>query len=228
MSLKKPTFEECLPIIDKIIASRRYRWHLDSMPAISFEDIAQIIRRHIWLKWKQLDLTKGTVEQWVMRVANNQIFNELRNRYGNYVKPCNRCVLAEGNDNCRLFSIQDDKKCPLLKKWTETKKDSYAVNMPLPMEYHSNEVNNQPVESLDVDATGKIIHAKMKELLSPAQFVIYKALYIDHLSEESTAKIISVTAKPNTAVYNTIRKTKKIIIDTVRDVLYKGEIDFIK
>jgi len=66
----------------------------------------------------------------------------------------------------------------------------------------------------------------MQEILTKPQFIIYKALYIDHFSEEQAAKIIS--SKPNTAIYNSIRETKKIIIEKVKEVLYSGEIDFIK
>lgn len=95
------------------------------------------------------------------------------------------------------------------------------------MASHEQEVFNTPNTSLDIDATGKLIHTKMVSLLSISEYFIYKSLYIDHISENQLAKKMT-NNKPNTAALNTIRETKKVIIAKVKELLYTDQIDYIQ
>ena len=49
---KKIRFEDRIDIINEELAKRKGRWFLDSVPWIDYDDVAQIIRIHIYQKWK--------------------------------------------------------------------------------------------------------------------------------------------------------------------------------
>jgi len=75
---KKIQYEDKIDIINEEIRKRKNKWFLDSMPWISFEDVEQIIRLHIYQKWDKWD-QKRDLKPWINKIITNQFKNILRN-----------------------------------------------------------------------------------------------------------------------------------------------------
>ena len=96
------------------------------------------------------------------------------------------------------------------------------------MENHHNEGENRMYENpQDIESAAIKIHHYMQGILKPMEWKIYKALFIDELSEEDAAKLINyrTTEKGRFAGYRQLKKLKKIIIAKVSVALKSDKID---
>jgi hypothetical protein len=228
----KPTFEESLETIDKEIRKRKNKWNLTAVPSLDFDDVSQIIRTHIYLKW-HLYNPKYPLAPWVNTVISAQIKNLLRNNYFNFVSPCKSCAGNEGDGPdgeglCSVY-IKQCAKCPIFAKWEKSKKQAYNVKLPVSLENHTQEVFDRPLDNVDVPKIAKLIHIKIEKFLKPPEFLIYKFLYIENKSEEEVAALMGykTTEKGRAAGYKTIREAKKTIVLRVRKLIADGEIELI-
>ena len=227
VQLNGPRFEDNIEFIDTEIAKRRNLWNLTSVQWMDFDDVAQIIRIHIYEKWKLYDPAKP-LAPWLNKVIAHQIKNIIRNIYGNYVRPCLKCCAAEGENLCKIYSVQCS-DCPLYLAWEKSKKRAYEVKMPLPID---NFLNDQDVgyhDEQNIDVVAKAIHAKMQKVLKPSEWMVYKMLFIDNLPEEQVAvkmgyKSNETNRKPG---YKQLRNVRKAIIDKVKRALADDEIDIL-
>ena len=73
------------------------------------------------------------------------------------------------------------------------------------------------------------LNTKMKEILKPAEWKIYKALYIDNLSEEKAATLMGYKTNEKNRVpgYKQIKNVKKSIIVKVKKIIASGEIEIL-
>ncbi len=223
----KPSFEESIPLIDKEIEKRKGRWTLHSLSWLDFEDVAQIIKLHIFKKW-HLYNPVHPLAPWLNRIITNQIKNIIRNNYGNYSKPCSRCAAAEPEDKCLVYGKQDS-TCPLVAKWEKTKKVAHDVKIAVPLENHLFEVKSQSYIEDNFFSNAKKLHERMKLILKPLEWKVYKALYIDCLSEEYAAKEVGykTSEKDRKPGYKQIKNIQKSIIAKVKKVLENNEIDIL-
>jgi hypothetical protein len=53
-----PTFEESIDVINVEINKRKNKWSLTVLSWLDFDDVAQIIRLHIYRKWEQYNIEK--------------------------------------------------------------------------------------------------------------------------------------------------------------------------
>lgn len=221
------TYEECLPEIDREISKRKNRWLLSSISWLDYEDVAQIIRIHIFKKWDQYQqhLPLGP---WINMIISNQTRNIVRNLYGNYSKPCLTCSENQGDNLCGLFGTQCN-TCPLYAKWEKGKKRAHDVKLTLPLENHQQEVHNILSDNLQIDQAASQLHQKMKLLLKPVEWKVYRHLYIQQKEEDGLAKILGFKSNENgrSAGYKMIFNLKKAILVKVKKVLSEGEIDLI-
>ena len=69
----------------------------------------------------------------------------------------------------------------------------------------------------------------MESILKPLEWKVYKALYIDNLSEEEAAKTVGykTSEKDRKPGYKQIKNIQKIIIAKVKKVLQDNEIDIL-
>ena len=69
----------------------------------------------------------------------------------------------------------------------------------------------------------------MEKILKPIEWKVYKLLYIEHKSDEDAAKLMGYRTSEKNRIpgYKQIKNIKKSIIEKVRKVLEKGEIDYI-
>ena len=120
--MTRPTFEESVDFIDIEIAKRKNLWTLSSIQWMDYDDVAQIIRIHIYDKWHLYDPTKP-LGPWLNKVIAHQIKNIVRNIYGNYSRPCLKCCASEGDNLCKIYDIQCA-DCPLFLTWEKNKKQA--------------------------------------------------------------------------------------------------------
>ena len=219
-------FEDCIDQINIEIIKRKNKWNLTALAWMDFDDVSQILRIHIFKKWHLYDQTKK-LSPWINRIISNQIKNLIRNNYGNYVRPCVKCAAAEGEDLCAIYKKQSD-DCPLFKNWYKNKKSAYDTKLPIALENHSREVFSvQNQISFDMDSAAMKLHKKMKSVLKINEWLVYKYLYIDHMSEEETAKRMGykTTEKNRSPGYKQIKNLKKSIITKVKKCLNNDEVD---
>jgi hypothetical protein len=218
--VSKVTFEDKIDVIEGEIIKRRGRWRLDAIPSLSFEDVSQIIRVHIWQKWGQWN-QKLDLLPWLNTIITNQIKNLIRNKYSNYSRPCLRCYANQGNDLCSITeSGEQCSECPLYAKWEKSKKHALNTKLPLSLENHKQEVYNLPEDSIDIEKTALILHNRMKLTLKPIEWQVYQCLYIDGVAEEETIRRMGYKTEANRSCgCKRMRQLKKIIITKVKKVL---------
>tara|TARA_Y100000401_G_scaffold32314_1_gene23708 strand:+ start:3528 stop:4292 length:765 start_codon:yes stop_codon:yes gene_type:complete len=223
----KPSFEESIDVINTEILKRKAKWNLTVLAWMDFSDVSQILRIHIYKKWDMYDPEKP-LAPWVNRIISNQIKNLIRNNYGNYARPCLKCAAAESSDLCTIYKKQGP-SCPLYANWQKTKKRAHDAKLPVSLEDHPQEVFISEFSSFDVEKAAPILHEKMKEVLKPSEWKVYEALYIDNKSEEEVAKIMKYKTNEANRVpgYKQIKNIKKSIINKVKKVLEKGDLDLL-
>ncbi len=94
---------------------------------MDYEDVCQIIRAHIAVKWGQWEPSRP-LAPWVNRIITHQITNILRNVYTNFTRPCLKCPANEGGDLCSIYGKQCS-DCLIYKKWEKTKKRAYDTKL---------------------------------------------------------------------------------------------------
>ncbi len=223
----KPTFEESLAAIEVEVNKRRGKWTLSSLPWLDYDDVAQIIKIHIWRKWHLYDHTRP-LAPWVNRVISSQMKNLLRNVYGSHCRPCIslRCAANEGDDLCSIYGKQCS-DCPLYANWAKTKKAAHDIKMALPLENHAQEVFDIPGDGFDLEKAAENLHERMSKLLRPIEWRVYKHLYVDNLPEETLAKLMGykTTEKNRSPGYKSVKNLKKSIVIKVKRLLMDGNSD---
>jgi DNA-directed RNA polymerase specialized sigma24 family protein len=192
---------------------------------MDFNDVAQILRIHIYKKWSMYN-PKQPLAPWINRIVSNQIKNLIRNNYGNYSRPCLKCAAAENEDGCNIYVTQCN-KCPLYAKWEKSKKSAHDIKLPVALENHTQEVHNIIEDEIDIEKAAQNIHLKMRQVLKPIEWKFYEFHYIQHKSEEDSAKYMGYkTNEKNRKIgYKQVKNLKKAIMIKVKKYLYNGDID---
>jgi len=219
------TFEDCIDVINEEIYKRRGRWTLTAIQWMDYSDVAQIIRIHIHKKWNMWDQSRP-IRPWLHATIVHQISNLVRNIYTNNSRPCLKCAAAEDENLCRIYKTQCS-DCPLYANWVKTKKSAHDVKLPLALEFHYNEVYERPEYSVDIERGVALIHEKMKLILKPSEYKVYKYLYIDCKPEEDLGKILGFksTEKNRAQGYRQLKNIKDSILQKANKLVYEGEID---
>ena len=186
---------------------------------------SQIIKLHIFNKWDQYNPSKA-LSPWLNRIITNQLKNIIRNNYSNFTRPCLKCAAAQEPNGCIIYINQCD-NCPLYHHWTKAKKDAHYLKHAAPLEYHAYDLEQKGSGVDNFESNAQKLHQKMQEVLKPLEWKIYCYLYIENKSERETAKLVGYrTSEPNRAPgYKQIKNIRKKIIDKVKGVLEKGDVD---
>lgn len=221
------TFEEVLPEIIILVNKHRHKWHLTSVPSVSWEDVTQILLNHLYIKFHLFDQSRS-LGAWVNQVCHNRLINVLRDHYSGFARPCLRCPHHQGDNLCSLYG-EVTEKCDLYLAWAKGKRAKYNINIPLPMENHINECQSIKSENIDIEKTGLLLHAKMKTVLKPLEYLIYKELFINHKSEEEVGKMLKLKSREpgRNPGYARVNQIKKLIMIQVRKVLQDGDVEII-
>lgn len=227
--IKKIKYEDKIEIINGEIRKRKNKWFLDSMPWISFEDVEQIIRVHIYQKWDQWDQERE-LKPWINKIITNQFKNILRNYYLNFAKPCSSCPFdssAAGENFCSFTkSGLQDSTCPLFAKWAKSKKSAHDVKIPLRLDAQEYESNAFKGDSFQVDAAVELVRRHLKKELSEKHFQIYTMLFIDNISEDEVAKTLGykTNEQGRTAGYKQIKNMRKFFKEKVIKIIKNNDI----
>jgi len=220
-SLKGIQFEDNIDLINREIAKRKSKWHLDSINYIDYDDISQILRIHIFKKWKQYDITKPLVP-WINTVLTNQLSNLIRNHYTNFARPCLRCDAALGENECKIYGVQCE-KCPLYLEWKKKKESAYYIKIPVSIENHTIEINKLQENHKDLTNYIKKAHVVMRKYLKPNEWRVYYKLYILQKDEGTVIKELGYEGKPNRC--RQLFNIKIDIIKKFKELVDKGLID---
>jgi RNA polymerase sigma factor (sigma-70 family) len=225
MKKNKLKFEKSLDLINAEILKRKNKWTLSALNWIDFEDVAQIVRFHLYKKWDLYDPAKPILP-WINRIISNQIKNIIRNNYGNYARPCLKCAAALGDSGCRIYGEQNQ-VCPMFDNWKKTKKNAYDIKMAVSIEDHPTEINNKSQETLDIQKATINLNIIMEKVLKPMEWQVYELLYIQLKSEEQVCKILKLKFdKTSKSGYNKqLRNIQKSIIKKAKLAINNGEVD---
>lgn len=224
----KIKYEDRQDIIDKIIEKHRYIWQLKAVAWMDYEDVAQIIRFHIFKKWGMWKQDRP-LEPWIARITVNQIKNLLRNNYSNYVRPCLSCKFNLGNHPpaCSITpSGKQCSECSLYRKWEKTKKAAYDVKLSVSIENHFESIQEVRDLNFNIIGSAKRLHEEMKHRLAPKQYKVYSRLYIDGIDEEKVAMEMGykTNEKGKKAGYKQIKNLKKIFKQVAIKILQNEDI----
>lgn len=222
MMIKKLTFEDCYPVIDREIQKRRSKWTLDAIAWMNWDDVAQNLRIHINKKFSMWDQSRP-LQNWLAAVIHHQLVNSIRNLYTNFSPICNKCAAFDGADGCIIYGDKRD-ECPLYCQWKKTKEKAYNLKLPLSSFYHEQEIQEIPHEDIDMDKAAINIHDKMELLLKAYEFRIYSLLFINHKTEQEIIDIMGL-GKNRTKELSKLKQLKKKFLDKVRQLIYNGEVD---
>lgn len=222
----KISFEEKLPIIENEIRKRRNKWQLNVLKWLSFEDVEQIIKLHIYKKWEMWDQSKP-LEPWISRIVSNQMRNLIRNNYTNYVKPCMNCEFNTGDEGCSFLpqGVQSS-RCDLYAGWEKSKKHGYNIKIPLEMENHAREVENMSSDNIDFEEAILLLNEQMKKVLSDNYYKAYCMLYFEKKSDEDVALFLGYrSSEKNRKIgYKQIKNLKKLFRDKAIEILKNSDI----
>ena len=214
------------PVIDLVLKKRRGKWRLNAISWLDFEDIAQIIKVHIFKKWHLWDQVRD-IEPWLNKIISNQMRNIIRNNYTSFIKPCsNNCqhnlLIATSKNRSGLNSFSECSltpsglqcnECPLYAKWEKTKMNAYNIKMPLPLEHNNHDNNISECYGGDYVSAEARLHQAMKESLSDKHFFIYKMFFVDCLPDAEVAEILEfkTSEKGRKAGYKQIKNLKNML-----------------
>jgi len=214
--ISRPKFEDCIDLINQEINKRKSKWNLSSIAWMDFDDVAQIIRIHLYQKWKQYDPTKPMLP-WISIIITNQIRNLVRNHYTNYARPCLRCDAAIDTDGCKIYKEQCE-ACPLYAHWKKNKQPATFVKLPLSIENHNHEVFEMAESVNYTSRDEEKLHIVMKKILKPIEYQVYKGLYMEHKEEYEVAKKMGFISneKGRSPGYRQLKNIQKAIISKAK------------
>jgi DNA-directed RNA polymerase specialized sigma24 family protein len=226
MTLKLFTFEDKSEIIAKAINKKRGKWQLSAIAWMDFDDVSQIIKLHIYKKWSMWDQGKP-LEPWIGRIISNQLKNLIRNNYTNYVRPCLSCPHNGGDDQCLIShnGLQNN-SCLLYAKWEKQKKTGYNIKMPVTIENHKQEIEDNIDNSFFSFLSVELLNDEMQKALTQKQYEAYIMLFFEKQGEEEVAKFMGYkTNEKNRMIgYKQIKNLKKLFKEKALEILKNKDI----
>ncbi|MDO8609362.1 MAG: hypothetical protein Q7R95_02350 [bacterium] len=216
-------FEANYEIFNTEIEKRRRKWTLKAIPSIEFEDIKQILLRHLFIKIDLYDSSKSPLSHWTNTILSNQLSNLLRNLFYNHSRPCLKCACILPDNGCELYKEQTN-KCPLYAIWEKGKKSANDIKLPLPICNHETEVFDLPSQEYNYEKAAEKLHQEMCKILKPHEWTVYKMMFIFFMTDAQIAKKMKwVSSEGRKPGYGNLARLKKIFLQKARKI--KEEID---
>ncbi len=232
VSADKPPFEKQIPIVEEQIKRRRPRWTLHSIP---FEDVIQDITIHAFKKYdsstsgfrpelcKKSDTSELCFLKWINRLITRQMNNILRDNYSKWQRPCIKCAFNTGDGSCSKTPSRrqcDECTLPDYRRWLKSKQNQFNIKQTLPLENHSQEVENYQGDFFDVAAAKKVVDIKMKERLTKYEWRVYRMLFVQHKSDAEVGTILKLKKVGRTPPgYQRILSLRKHFACLVRQIV---------
>lgn len=180
-------FEDKIDSINELIQKNKNRWHLSDIGGFSFDDLAQIIRIHIFNKWSLWDQARP-FEHWCNRIIINQIKNTVRNRYLRDAPPCSSCPFDRGGDFCGYTpSGIKCSQCPSFKKWSRKKRNKFYLKTPTSIDstgFIEQKDFWDPVSSVKIEESIPKFHIFICQFLNQKMQNFYTLIYVNSLNDE--------------------------------------------
>lgn len=180
-------FEDKIESIDRLIQKNRGKWHLSDIGGFGFDDVAQIIRLHIYEKWSLWDQTRP-FDCWCNKIIINQIKNCVRNVYSKDAPPCSSCPFDRGNDLCG-YTNSGTKcgECPAFQKWSKKKKNKFLLKTASSIDADSFKEApdfSNPIDSIRLEQNIELFHKYIVQFLNPKIANIYNMIYVENLKDD--------------------------------------------
>lgn len=189
-------FEDKINSIDELIKKNKNRWSLSDIGGFSFEDLAQIIRLHIYNKWEQWDQSRP-FEHWCNRIIINQIKNTVRNRYSRDAPPCTSCPFDRGGESCGYTnSGVKCGECPAFQKWSRKKRNKFYLKSPISIDSASFVERMDfldPLSSIKLEKSIPKFHIFLCKFLNIKMQNFYKLIYINELTDDQIIETLKKT-----------------------------------
>lgn len=221
-------YEDMHHEIERLLARYRPKWQLTAIAWMDYDDICQLIRNHIHLKWHLWDQSLP-FGPWCARLIYNQILNQIRNHYGNFAKPCLKCQYYMSGDECAFSkSGKQDEQCDVFSRWKKKKKNAYDLKLPLSLDPTIAIGETCIKEGVDYDEKAALLHNSiLLKLSSEKHKDIYRMIYIEHRSDQEVAEKFGFKEdKKNrkTPRYKQLNNLKKRFYDLGRKVLSEDDL----
>jgi hypothetical protein len=132
-----------------------------------------------------------------------------------------------GDNLCAATSngIQNS-SCAVYAKWTKRKQSGYGIKLPLPMENHTQEVNQKHDSGIDFCDSVLKLNDLLKKQLSEPHYTVYIMLFFEHKSEEEVAKFMGYKSneKNRKAGYKQIKNLKKMLKEKAENIINEYDI----
>lgn len=222
------TYEDHIEEIEALLKKAKAKWSLDSLGWIGYEDICQLIRIHINIKWHLWDQSRPFAP-WCKAVISHRITNLIRDCYSSFARPClKQCPYNMGGDGCSFTKsgIQDT-TCPDYAKWYNKKGHIYNIKMPTSIEGKIivSGANNHQV--VDYGELADKLHEKVLERIPSKKLKkVYKLLYIDEVDEEVIVKMMKFIPDSNrkTIRYKQLENLKVKFLALAKQVMEEEDI----
>lgn len=218
-------FEDVSKDLDRLLDIKRSDWMLNNI--LSYEDLSQIIRLHIYKKFDQWDQSRP-FSAWASRIISNQIKNQIRNHYGRLTPPCIKgkgCPFNTG-DGCQLTkSGQKDSSCAAYAKWEKSKKPAFELKTAAPLEDFDGACSSP---HFDFEKSVDKFHAAMKVRLNEREYLAYQLIYLDHLPDEEVSRIMEFKTKEINRIpgYRQISNLKLKLVKIGKEVLEEMDLEY--
>lgn len=219
------TFEENIDEINRLIKIHVSKWSLDGIPSMDKDDVASIIRSHIYKKFHLYNPNRP-IGNWLTTTIKNRLKNLYRDTYYKYTAPCLDCPAYLGKNSnsdgeCKLYGMCS-KACGLYKEWEKTKQSAYNVNLPVTIEDHQNQINSRPFEELDFDTQIEDLKLKLSARLSETDYGLFCGIYLDNIPELQLIKTLKFSSK--TEGLRRIKDLKNTIVFIVKEILKQDDV----
>jgi len=200
-----PTFEESYPEIDIIVGRRKSSWAYISV--MDWKEVRAHLIERIWAKWELYDPAKAqSLEHWANRVITNALLNLRRDCLLRHARPCigggkaggKHCSYNSGGESCEAPWVKSKKQCSecsLYAEWQRTRESQFNIKSNVALEHHAQEVSNIQGDFSDIDDIKKQLDAAMKKELTPWEWHIYRAIFIEHLTPTETSEQLQALVK---------------------------------
>ena len=223
----RPSFEDCIDIINEEISKKKSRWHLTAIAWMDFQDVSQRLRIHIYKKWSKWDNVRP-LRPWLNQVINHQITNMLRNHYSNFSRPCLKCKFNTGEHGCSIYGTQNN-SCKDYAKWEGTKKNAYDIKFPVSINTPNSQNPDTTLETvlhgqelgLDIERLIPSFNDIMVKNLSVVEWKVYDYMFLQNLDEAEIAKKMGykLSYKDGRPAYRQISKIKSKILQKARELV---------
>lgn len=191
----KITFESQIDFLRLQINKRKSTWRLTS--ALEWPDVEMMLLNRLYTKFHLYNPDKGKLENWSQRVISSFIKNLLRDNLTKFIRPCIKsqnglsCVFNLGGNACGYTkSGTQCGECKLYANWQHKKESQFNIKSSLPLENHSQEINNKQSDFVDIEKAKKIIDEKIKCKLDRREKKIYRLLYIDFMTAQEASDFL--------------------------------------